>query len=112
MKMGSTLSLALSESNTKSGHHYIIPEGYKFKLVWTVVSSQYNIMISFHSVTDETYPALSKDWSCGFNISLNNTVPQTITVIDGREDKLVAFKCGDYVTAPILYIRTVPALAI
>ncbi len=34
MKMGSTLSLALSESNIKSGHHYIKLEGYIFKLEW------------------------------------------------------------------------------
>ncbi len=34
MERGSTLSLALSESNIKSGHHYIILEGYKFKLEW------------------------------------------------------------------------------
>ncbi len=34
MERGSTLSLALSESNIKSGHHYIKLEGYIFKLEW------------------------------------------------------------------------------
>ncbi len=34
VEMGSTLSLALSESNTESGHHYITLEGCKFKLEW------------------------------------------------------------------------------
>ncbi len=34
VEMGSTLLLALSESNTESGHHYITLEGCKFKLKW------------------------------------------------------------------------------
>ncbi len=34
MERGSTLSLALSESNTESGHHYIILDRYKFKIKW------------------------------------------------------------------------------
>ncbi len=34
MEKGSTLSLALSESNIESGHHYIILEGSKHKLEW------------------------------------------------------------------------------
>ncbi len=101
MEMGSTLSLALSESNIKSGHHYIILQGYKFKLKWErqqhkqkphplMGSSQYFLpppppqgtqqqqyLISLYLVTDATYPALSKDWSCGFIISLN-AEPRTI----------------------------------
>ncbi len=86
MERGSTLSLALSESNIKSGHHYIILQGYKFKLKWEHVEQpswprtlrqrtqqqQY-----LYLVTDETYPVLSRDWSCRFNISLN-AKPQTI----------------------------------
>ncbi len=38
MEMGNTLSLALSESNTESGHHYIILGGCKFKLEWESTS--------------------------------------------------------------------------
>ncbi len=48
--MGSTLSLALSESNTESGHHYIILEGYKFKLEWEG-------RIQGLAILFETYPA-------------------------------------------------------
>ncbi len=73
MKMGNTLSLALSESNIKSGHHYIILERYKFKFKWELcqqhqeqplflrgqlplLSLQHQqYLISLYLVTDETY---------------------------------------------------------
>ena len=70
MERGSTLSLALSESNIKSGHHYIILQGYKFKLKWEHVEQpswprtlwqQTQQQQYLYLVTDETYPVLSKD---------------------------------------------------
>ncbi len=64
MEEGSTLSLALSESNSESGHHYNILEGYKFKLKWEV-SFTCLCVISLLPVR------YSKDWRCRFNISLN-----------------------------------------
>ncbi len=118
MEMGSTLSLTLSESNIKSGHHYIILEGYKFKLEWRFLTYFYlrQYIISLYSVTDETYHALSEDWSCKLNISLNKTGPEIITVMDGWEDKVlgnVTFKCGGDITPPpILHITAVPAFDI
>ncbi len=89
METGSTLSLALSESNTESGYHYIMLEGYKFKLEWKCLQKERWIpqiwthrrqqtlyiesLIRLYSVTDETYHLLSEDWGCEFKISLNNT---------------------------------------
>ncbi len=104
VEMGSTLSLALSESNTELGNHCIILEGYKFRLEWLKESNLYKI--SLHSVTDVSYPALSKRWRCGFNISLNNTGPVIITVMGGEVlEHAVTFKCGGwYNTAPVLHI--------
>ncbi len=79
MERGSTLSLALSESNIKSGHHYIILQGYKLKLKWKHVeqpswprtlrqrTQQQQYLISLYLVTYETYPVLPRDWSCWFN---------------------------------------------
>ncbi len=91
--MGSTLSLALSESNIKSGYHYIILDRYKFKLKWELhqqhqrwpklrsqriqQQQQQQYIIRLYLVTNETYPALSNDRRCVFKISLNGK-PQTI----------------------------------
>ncbi len=108
MERGSTLSLALSESNTESGHHYIILEGYKFKLEWRfstgLISPSY--IISLYLVRDET---LSEDWGCRFNISLNNAGPKIITVMGGWEDEVfghaVSFKCGGHITALIILVK-------
>ncbi len=102
VKMGSTLSLTLSESNTESGHHYIILEGYKFMLNWKLCqqlqkkspwsrrrsqpkgrsqgTQQQQYLTCLYLVTHETYPALSRDWRCVFKISLNEK-PQTYTLL-------------------------------
>ncbi len=96
IKMGSTLSLALSESNTASGHHYIILEGYKFKLNWqqhqkksrcsrrrsqskgrSQRTPQQQYLTCLYLVTDATYPVLPRDWSCVFKIYLNEK-PQAL----------------------------------
>ncbi len=113
MKMGSTLSLALSESNITSGHHYILLEGYKFKLEWNrkswTVPLKY--IISLYSEF--------RNRGCRFKISLNNSDTQTINSIpagsallrpSGGGDQLlgsVALECGANITAPILHIETI-----
>ncbi len=104
LKKGNTLSLALSESNTESGHHYIILEGYKFELEWEVLLGLYVI-----SLLPLTYSERYR-----FNISLNNTGPETITVMDGKVlGNDVFFECGGDITAPlILHITAVPAFDI
>ncbi len=117
MEMGSTLSLALSESNIKSGHHYIILEGYKFKLEWNYQSrwtgQRIQYIISLYSEIDEF-----RNWRCRFKISLNNSETQTINGTpvggarqhsSGGDDQLlrsVTFECGRNITDPILHIQT------
>ncbi len=111
MKMGNTLSLALSESNIKSGHHYIILERYKFKLKWEqhqqqslllngqlpplrgqlpplLSPQQQRYLISLYLVTDETYPVLSRGWRCIFKIGLNGK-PQKIRGFFGGQDQII-----------------------
>ncbi len=79
--------LALSESNIKSGHHYIILEGYKFKLEWECQKEPpgpqrvwkqtrwRGIIVTpctfrLYALTDEKYPVLPKNWSCNLKINL------------------------------------------
>ncbi len=129
------LSLVLSEGNIKSGQHYIILEGYKFKLEWERQQHQEELkqlqgyreilvtpyIITLHSMVDETYPVLSKGWSCEFKIYLGSGSNQTISIIHGTplgdaalgsiggDDQLlgsVTLECDSNITAPTLYIET------
>ncbi len=55
----------------------------------------------------------SEDWRCRFSISLNNTGPETITVIGGKVLGDAIFDYGGDITAPlILHITAVPAFDI
>ena len=87
---------------------------------------QIQYIVRLYLVTDETYPALSKDRRCSFKISLNGE-PQTIFInrgaaeglvggggaaqgLVGGDDQLlgsVTLECGDNITAPTLEIQTI-----
>ncbi len=79
LEKGSTLSLALSESNTESGHHYIILEVSKFKIEWErqhqrqqhqLQGPQIQYIIRLYLVSNERIRR------CRFDISLSNSHPQ------------------------------------
>ncbi len=122
MKMGSTLSLALSESNVESGQHYILLEGYKFKLEWNqqllkhggwTFLQRMQYIISLYSESIEF-----RNRRCRFEISLNTSETKTINGTpaggaalrsSGGDDQLlgsVTLVCRDKITAPTLHIQT------
>ncbi len=123
------LILVLSEGNIKSGHHYIILEGYKFKLEWERQQHREELkqlqgyreilvtpyIITLHSMVDETYPVLSTGWSSELKIYLSGSI-QTISISHGTPAALgsigggdqllgsVTLDCDSNITAPTLAI--------
>ena len=112
--MGTALTLAISDTNKKSGHHYLELSEYKFKLEWEIsepakpsqgasiatpqddyyyqqarmynkVKEQQCYNLKLYSVVNEAHPALPNPWNCDVKVRISMYDSlQTLPIVRGR----------------------------